>query len=609
MIAPKAHSQDMKPTDMLITDTSDSNLTLAIDVELAKARAKQLAAGVVPTGSAAGIDDIDILIPPSKKSRIVPKTSSKLTDEELAKVLLSEDTVKSEYVVSSDGGDRSDAGKTASGQPCSSDKTEARDAKSSDDRSSNETSSAKGDTTTVPAKKPLPFIGKRPNLKAVRSRRKTSSDQAEDDKNKIPIKIVAKGASEANAELPENSAKESVEGNVVPTQRISTNESNSEVVDMEMDDADELGSFLTIADPEGGKCHAVPVLKTKTIGPPTLSMYLLLQRTNDAVENDRQPSDQTGKSDDSLLQNSDKCQTAINSLLDSQIQKVGSAARGGMSAPDKLLLAASDSLEDGGTTFSVDVTAKNLSNESSLPDAKLVSACEKSDNAVVNQAMSLDEPRHSVISSSPLISLPTSETKQMTAGNVEKSDAEACTSETVQSCPVLSAPVGDRVQAGLPAVGGDGGVSATESVTANRAVSLSEPPESCPVSEAASVLLLEADSAATVVQSSCTAHAVNSGTVNLVMLPQESDLVGSAAVRKMDCNETALQTRNSVKVDAQPVSAAAESGEERETGSVTERLQASEAETAGSVPGLVESSWLRSGTGTLFISSLNLVKI
>jgi len=221
-------------------------------------KAKERVQAMVKKRNAEDIET-EPLYPTFKKSRVVPKSSGVMTEDETKGA---EAGIKNKLNPSTAAGlDDSHCGGT-----------NAEGAAAVTESQKNDTEPAEVNK----AKKSLPFIGKLPFLKSARTAKQAASEQnAGDDKSKIDIKVnvsptmITAMQSEppsVHSDMVTMTAQLQAEPNWPVTVKSSYMETGN------MGEQNSLDAFLSIGDPESGHSQAVPVFN---VGPQTRSEYLL----------------------------------------------------------------------------------------------------------------------------------------------------------------------------------------------------------------------------------------------------------------------------------------------------------------------------------------------
>lgn len=224
-----------------------------VDLERAKTRVRE----IVRRNQQIENDDSEPLFPAYKKSRVVPKSSGVLKEDDVSR------RIEGDSAGTDAGSKKLDI--FAAG-PDTEDRTEGQknDVKSSE-------------TKPSPARKSLPFIGKLPFLKAPRGTKQVAAEQnAADDKSKIEIKLpvsvsyAVSTPTQSEPALYAGIVSTYAQQQAVPKWSMSVPTSNME--NSTVGEPDSLDAFLSIGDPESGQCQAVPVLN---VGPLTHSEFIL----------------------------------------------------------------------------------------------------------------------------------------------------------------------------------------------------------------------------------------------------------------------------------------------------------------------------------------------
>ena len=243
--------------------SSGKNQVLAAAVEKAKKQVQQM---VKKRNLEEANIDSEPLYPTYKKSRVVPKSSGVLTENDIIDIF-SAPEVDSK---------KSDSSTTDLDDGSHHVGTSAEGVISLAECQKNEADTPEANK----AKKSLPFIGKLPFLKAARAAKQAASEQsAADDKSKIEIKLNVSHALSTPVETEPtcDSVMMLTQEQALPEWSVSVPRSNVE--SRSMGEQNSLDAFLSIGDPESGQSHAVPVLN---VGPQTRSEFMLENQRNGA---------------------------------------------------------------------------------------------------------------------------------------------------------------------------------------------------------------------------------------------------------------------------------------------------------------------------------------
>lgn len=245
--------------------------------------------------------DSELVYPTFKKSRVVPKSSGPLTEDD---------------TVGTDTGSKKKSDMSSASRLDDTRHHVGTDAEGVAPVNESQKNDAEPAETNK-AKKSLPFIGKLPFLKAARTAKQAANEQnAADDKNKIDIKVnVSQSVTTVQSEPT------SIFSDIVVTSAQEMSAHEQAVPDWPaiktsscVETSNSLDAFLSIGDPDSGQSQAVPVL---SVGPQTWSEFLLQNPPDkNQTAGDTKTSSLYAGEDVELANSSRNIETAVQSVRD-----------------------------------------------------------------------------------------------------------------------------------------------------------------------------------------------------------------------------------------------------------------------------------------------------